>query len=342
MPWGYIVRRLLIAVLQIVGITLAVFFLIRLLPADPVARLVGFNASDEVYKQAEASLGLDRSIWHQLGAFVGLYPDEQHGILQGDLGISWVSGEPVWSDIRDFLPVTIELISYAFLAAMVVAIPVAMRAAIRPGGIADRGSFVYGLFAGAQPEFWWGLVFIYILFFKLGWAPAPLGRLDPSVDPVDTVTGMVTVDSVLAGRFDALWDALKHLWLPVMTLAFILSGPLMKMVRQNMARVLESDFILYARAAGLPGRTIALMTLRAAFAPTLTLLAILYGFMLGGAVLIEQVFALGGLGQYSIKSILQFDYPAIQGVVLVIAALSLLVYLLLDIAHAILDPRARA
>ena len=199
--------------------------------------------------------------------------------------------------------------------------------------------FVYSLFAGSQPEFWWGLLFVYVFFFQLGIAPAPLGRLSPMTSPPDVVTGFMTVDALLAGQFDVFLEALHHLMLPVITMAFILSGPIIKMVRQNMARALQSDFVLYARASGLSGNRVARYALRAALAPSMTLIGILYGFMLSGAVLTESVFSLGGIGQYSVQAVLAFDYPAIQGVVLVITAISLVVYLALDLIHAAIDPR---
>jgi ABC-type dipeptide/oligopeptide/nickel transport system permease component len=220
-----------------------------------------------------------------------------------------------------------------------VAIPIGMIAALRPGGKADKAVFVYGLFAGSQPEFWWGLLFVYVFFFILNVAPAPLGLYSPLSSPPPFVTGFATIDSLLAGDLALFAEAAHHLMLPVATLVFILSGPIIKMVRQNMARALASDFVLYARASGLPGRTVAAYAFRAAMAPSMTLIGILYGFMLGGAVLVESVFALPGIGQYAVRSILAFDYPAIQGVVLVITAISLIVYLMLDILHAVVDPR---
>ena len=331
----------MVAFLQLLGITVAVFFLIGVPPADPVARLVGFNASDQVYNQAEASLGLNQPLMKQFGLYFGFFPSEQTGLLQGDLGRSWVTNENVLDEIIRFFPVTLELITISFIVATLLALPLGMFSAIRPNGLVDRGVFVYGLMAGAQPEFWWGLLFIYVFFVVLGWAPAPLGQLGPLTEAPETVTGFLTIDSLIAGNWEVFVEALTHLWLPVMTLVLILSGPIIKMIRQNMLRVLESDFILYANSAGLPARTIAAYTFRAAFAPALTLVGILYGFMLGGAVLVEKVFSLGGLGQYSVRSILQFDYPAIQGVVLVITAFSLLIYLALDVFHAWMDPRIR-
>jgi ABC-type dipeptide/oligopeptide/nickel transport system permease component len=253
-----------------------------------------------------------------------------------------VSNSRIVSEIGQFLPVTLELITLGFLLAFLVAIPVGMLGALNPGGKTDKGVFVYSLFAGSQPEFWWGLLFVYVFFFQLGWAPPPLGRLSPMTSPPDTVTGFMLVDTLIAGEARKFVEALHHLMLPVLVLAFILSGPIIKMVRQNMARALQSDFVLYANAIGLPRKRVARYALRAAMAPSMTLIGILYGFMLSGAVLVESVFSLGGIGQYAIRSVLAFDYPAIQGVVLVITAISLLVYLLLDLIHAAIDPRIAA
>lgn len=336
----FVARRLVIAVVQVAAITIAVFLLIRALPADPVATRVGFNASPDVYRKAKSDLGLDRSTLSQLGTYLGGSSSER-GLLAGNLGTSWASGSTVASEIGDSLPVTLELISLSFLLAGAIAIPLGMRTARRPGKALDKAVFGYGLFAGAAPEFWWGLMLVFVFYFKLGWAPAPLGRLSPQLQAPTQRTGAILVDSLLAGRLDAFWDGLKHLVLPVVTLAFILSGPIMKMVRQSTTRVLGSDFVLYAQAAGLPPRQVSRSTLRAAFGPVLTLIGILYGFMLGGAVLVESVFSLGGLGQYSVKSVLEFNYPSIQGVVLVITVLSLVIYLVLDVLLAMLDPRAR-
>jgi ABC-type dipeptide/oligopeptide/nickel transport system permease component len=334
MAW-FIARRLATAVAQLVGLVLVVFFAIRLLPADPVARLVGMNATRDAYLSSQHALGLDRPVWQQLVSYMG-------GLAQGDLGTSWVTGSKVADDIGRTLPVTIELITISFTLAFLISVPLGMLCALRPGGVADGMTFGYSLFAGSQPEFWWGLLFIYVFFAQLGWAPPPLGRLDPMATAPRVVTGFITVDSLLAGNMVAFRDGLDHLMLPVATKVFVLSGPIVKMVRQNMVRVLASDYVLYGRASGLrPGR-IAVIALKNALAPALTLLGVLYGYILGGAVLIETVFSLPGIGQYAVQSVLAFDYPAIQGVILVIAAISLFVYLALDVLHAMLDPRLAA
>ena len=336
---SYIFRRILIGLIQAAGITLVIFFVIRALPADPVARLVGFNSTEDVYNQAKASLGLDRTVSEQLGDFVGT---DGSGVITGDLGTSWVTGSSVTSEIITTLPITLQLVVLSFVLAMAVAVPVGVATAKRPGGKLDKSVFGYGLFAGAQPEFWWALMFTFFFYFQLGIAPAPLGILDPLMVAPEKVTGFILIDSLITGRFDAFIDALWHLWLPVMTLAFILSGPIIKMTRQSMARVLSSEFILYSRASGLSRKQIARSTLRASLPPVLTLTGILFGFMLGGAVLIEQVFSLNGLGSYSVRAVLNLDYPAIQGTVLVITIISLIVYLILDLVLVFTDPRVKA
>jgi ABC-type dipeptide/oligopeptide/nickel transport system permease component len=334
----FIGRRLATAVIQLMALALIVFFAIRVLPADPVARLVGQNASRDSYLASRHAIGLDRPVLVQLGSYLGVIPGSS-GLLQGDFGRSWVTGDPIAKEIGRTLPVTLELITISFILAFCIAVPLGMICALRPGGIADKITFGYSLFAGSQPEFWWGLLFIFCFFAVLGWAPPPLGRLDPMLTPPPSVTGFITVDSILAGNWATFWDGVQHLALPVLTKIFVLSGPIVKMVRQNMTRVMASDYILYEQASGISSGRIAMIALKNALAPALTLLGILYGYILGGAVLIETVFSLGGIGQYAVSAVLAFDYPAIQAVVLVIAAISLFVYLALDVVHALLDPR---
>jgi ABC-type dipeptide/oligopeptide/nickel transport system permease component len=333
----FILRRLATGAVQLVVLVLAIFFLIRLLPADPASRLVGLNASAETLAAARHTLGLDQPVLLQLAHYLGV--SGTSGLLQGNLGTAWTSGAPVLTEIRQSLPITIELITLSFLIAFLVAFPIGTLCATRPGGLGDRATFLFSLFAGSQPEFWWGVLFVYIFFFVLGWVPPPLGRLDPLSIPPPVVTGFITVDSILDNNIPALLDGLHHLALPVATKAFVLSGPLIKMIRQNMVRALGSDYILYAESCGLPPRRIAAYALRNALAPTLTLVGVLYGYVLGGAVLIETIFSLGGIGQYAVTSVLNIDYPAIQGVVLVITAVSLIIYLTLDVLQVILDPR---
>lgn len=333
----FILKRLVIGALQMLGLTLAVFFLVRLLPADPVSRLVGLNASPEAYAQAQRSLGLDKPVLTQLLDYLGLGAGP--GLLQGNLGTSWLTNATVVAEIGASLPTTLELLTYSFAVTLLIAIPVGVASAANPGKLVDKVVFVYGLFGGSQPEFWWGLLFVLIFFAQLNVAPAPLGMIDPLLMPPPRLTGFYTLDAILAGDITALLDIFHHLMLPILTMVFVLSGPVIKMARQSMIRAQASDYILYANAAGLRQSQVTRYSMRAAIAPTITLVGILYGVMLGGAVLVESVYSLGGIGQYAVRSVLAFDYPSIQGIVLVITAISLLIYLALDILYAIIDPR---
>ena len=339
MSLHFLLRRLAIGVVQLVAVAIVVFFAIRLLPADPVARYVGLNASPAAYAAARAHLGVDTPLLTQLGEFLGVETSRGPGLLQGSLGSSWVSGTPVTEEIAAFLPVTLELITWSFIVAVVFGFAVGVWGALRPGGLADKFTLYFGLFAGSQPEFCWGLLFVFVFFEKLGVAPGPVGRLSPLSTPPERITGVMTFDTLLRGEPRLFVEAVHYLLLPVATLAFVLSGPIIKMVRENLTRSLKSDFVLYATASGLERKAVVRIALRAALAPSMTLIGVLYAYMIGGAVLVESIFALGGLGQYAIRSILAFDYPAIQGVVLTISALSLLVYLLVDVLHAAVDPR---
>ena len=234
----FIAKRLLIALLQLVGLALAVFFLIRALNADPVARLVGLNASPEAYKQSAQALGVDRPIFEQLAAFLGLI-EGKPGLLQGSFGVSWVTNDSVMKELASTLPVTIEIVTFSLLASFLLALPLGLASARKPGGTADRISKFWGLFAGAQPDYWWGLLFVFIFYFLLNVAPPPMGRIDALLTEPRSITGFITVDAILYGRVDVLLSAVHHLMLPVITLVFVASGAILKMVRTNTLRALQ-------------------------------------------------------------------------------------------------------
>lgn len=184
-----------------------------------------------------------------------------------------------------------------------------------------------------------GYTLYFYFFVYFGIAPGPLGRLSPLTEAPLVITGAITIDSLIAGRIDIFFEALWYLSLPVLTLAFVLSGPIIKMVRENLIQALDADYILYAKASGISSNRIARDALRVSISPTITLIGILFGYMIGGSVLVERIFSISGIGQYSIQSILAFDYPAIQGVVLTISSITLLIFLIVDILHALIDPR---
>jgi ABC-type dipeptide/oligopeptide/nickel transport system permease component len=330
----YAARRLLVLIPQAAAILTATFIFVRLLPGDPVAAALGSLATEDQIRSLRAQFGLDKSIPDQFWVYL-------RGFVHGDLGTSWYTAQPVLSDLGHRFPATLELVSYSLLLALLIGIPLGLLLAIRPGGILDRASFGYGMFAGSLPEFWWGLVLLFIFFSQLGWFPAPLGRISAGAPPPTHITGMYALDSLLTGNWHMLKDSVAHLALPVFTLVFVIAGPIMKMTRENMIRVLESDYILCARSLGLSPRTVGWRALRDALPPVVNLIGISYGYLIGGAVLVETVFSWGGAGQYAVKAISNSDYAAIQGIVLFAALFSLVVYFVVDVLHLVLDPRLR-
>ncbi len=330
--WRYLLRRLLFVVPQLVGITFITFLLIQLVPGDPARLMLGPLASEETIHLLRDHMGLNRSWPEQYGLYVW------HA-MHGDLGSSWQSGNPVAKDLRQRLPATLELITYSLLLAVSIAIPLGVRAARKPGKISDRFAFGYGLVAGALPEFWLGLILILVLYVKLGWAAAPDGRLDVGVNPPTRITGAYTIDSLVTGNWAALGSAYKHLVLPGMTLTIVTIGPILKMTRSTMQQMLASDFTRYARLCGLPEKLVGRYALRNALPPVVTLVAVLYSFLIGGAVLVEVVFGWGGAGQYAVQGVLNADFSVVQGFVLVAAIISLVVYLIVDLIYLAIDPR---
>jgi peptide/nickel transport system permease protein len=330
--WRYLGRRLLFVVPQLIGITFITFLLVQLIPGDPARLMLGPLASEETIHLLRDHMGLNRSFPEQYVLYVW------HA-LHGDLGSSWQSGNPVATDLRQRLPATLELITYSLLLSVLIAIPLGVRAARRPGKVSDRFSFGYGLVAGALPEFWLGLILILIFYVKLGWSAAPDGRLDVGVDPPTRITGAYTIDALFTANWTALESALKHLVLPVATLTITTVGPILKMTRSTMQQMLASDFTRYARLCGLPEPLIGRYALRNALPPVVTLVAVLYSFLIGGAVLVEVVFGWGGAGQYAVQGVLNADFAVVQGFVLVAAVISLVVYLIVDLVYLAIDPR---
>jgi ABC-type dipeptide/oligopeptide/nickel transport system permease component len=296
--------------------------------------IAGPLATKDVIASVRQQMGLDHPIWDQYLMYLGR-------VLHGDLGRSWLTSSQVTADILQRLPATFELITLALILAFCIAIPLGMLSALRPGTITDRLVSAYGMFAGAMPDFWWGLFLVFVLFGKLRVVSVPIGRLSLSVLPPPQVTGLLTVDSILGGDWPALWSALGHLALPAFTLAFVYAGPILKMARTTMSQALLGNFIQYAKASGLPRHLIARYALRNALLPVITMTGITYGYLIGGAVLIEQIFAWGGLGQYAVQAITSSDYMAVSGVVLTTTVFSLLVYLAVDLLYLAVDPRIR-
>lgn len=335
----YVASRLVQVIPQLVIVAVVTFVLLRLLPANPVTEIVGPTATQATYALEKQKLGLSASLLSQLGTFFS-------NLAHGSFGISWQSNLPVRGEIGQHLPITLQLVVMAVAVALLVGIPlgyVLSTGNSRSTGRRRQHRFlrIFSLFAGSQPDFWWGLVFIYLFFYLIRIFPAPLGILSLTATPPRTITGFILIDSLLTGQIGTFFDALDHFALPVLTLAFVVVGPIIRMTSQGMRTEVNADYVLYARAAGLSRLRIALYIIRNGLAPVLTLTGVLFGVLLGGAVLVETVFSLNGLGVYTLQSVLALNYPSIEGSVVVLTAIALLVYIVMDILYALLDPRVR-
>ncbi|MDO9714078.1 ABC transporter permease [Paracraurococcus lichenis] len=331
-PLQIVSARAAMLVPQLFAVTLVTFVMVRLLPGDPALLLLGNMATPEAIASLRSRLGLDRSVWEQFLLYLGR-------VAHGDLGTSIFTSQPVVADLAQRAPATLELITYAMLATILIAVPVALASAVRSGGAADRASKVYGLVAGALPDFWVALLLIYLLFHLAGVAAPPFGRIDNFVPPPPRVTGFYTVDSLLSGDTEAFLSAAGRLVLPVATIALVNAGALMKLTRAVFEEAWRSDYAMHARASGLPERIIVRIAFRNSLPPLITLVGFMTGFLLGAAVLVETIFAWGGLGQYAVQAVVNSDYPALQGFVLVAAAFVLTVYTAVDVLYEIVDPR---
>jgi peptide/nickel transport system permease protein len=328
----HVLVRVALVIPQMLALTAVVFLLVRLLPGDPViARLGGF-APDAAVESLTKQLGLDQPIHIQ-------YIQYMNALLHGDLGDSWRTAQPVMLDLKLRLPATLELLLLGMGLAAVVGMGLGVITALAPGGLVDRVTLLYGLLAGALPEFYIGLILIYVFFHLLGIAPNPAGRLSLLALPPPRVTGMYLIDSALAGQWDTFRDAASHLVLPVATLAFWQAGAILKMTRSTMLQILDGDFVAYARVVGLEAKFVRRYAFRNALPPVISLTITIFAILLGAVVLIEQVFSWGGLGQYSVQSVTSSDWEAITGFLMLASTISLLLFVVMDMLYAIIDPR---
>lgn len=329
---AYIGRRLLFIAPQLLGIVLVSFLLIKTIPGDPAVLMLGPTATPEAIASLRAKMGLDQPLITQFGIYV-------KALVQGDLGTSWQTTRPVLEDLLQRFPATVELVTFGLLTAILIGVPLGLASAVRPNGWIARFADFYGLSAGAVPDFWLALVFIYVFYTLLGWLPAPLGRIDLSIIPPAQVTGIYTIDSLLARDWEAFASAAAHLVLPVATLGLINAGPILKMTHATVERMLQADFSRYEVLCGMPPNRVVRSALRNALPSVITIIGVLYGFLIGGAVLVEIVFSWGGAGQYAVQGVLNSDIYPVLGFVLFSAIFSLVVYLVVDLIYFAIDPR---
>jgi peptide/nickel transport system permease protein len=317
----------------LLGVSIVVFFMVRAIPGDPAQLLLGQQATQEQVQQVRENMGLDKPVIVQYGIFLA-------DALRGDLGESIVTGRPVTTELLERFPATLELTAFAMLVAVVVGVPVGVISAVKQYSWLDKFTSVLALTGISMPIFWLAMILIVIFFVNLQLLPFP-GRLSTGY-AVTSITGLVLVDSLLTLNFAAFWDGLKHLILPAIALGTIPMAVVMRMTRSSMLEVMGEDYVRTARAKGVaPWWVIFKHALRNAMLPTVTVIGLQTGLLMGGAVITETIFSWPGVGQIAWDSVNRRDYAMIQGVVLYGAALFVLVNLIVDILYAVLDPRVR-
>jgi peptide/nickel transport system permease protein len=332
--FGFIARRITGLLLVMIGVSIITFILAHLVPVDPAAAALGQNAREEQIAAYREQLGLDRPVVEQYFVYVSR-------LLQGDLGTSIRTRRPVVDDLRDFLPATLELSLAALLVSLFLGIPLGMAAALRRNSWIDALARVLALIGGSIPIFYLGLLLISLFYRQLQWLPGP-GRLDSTLNPPESITGLYTVDALLTGNWEVLQNSLYHLVLPAITLGYFSTAVLLRMTRSSMLEVLSQDYIRTARAKGLAYSVVVWRhALRNALPPIITTVGITFGSLLSGAVLTETIFNWPGLGRYATTSVTSLDFPAVMGVTLVAAIVYPLVNTLVDIGYTFVDPRIR-
>jgi peptide/nickel transport system permease protein len=328
----YIARRLALLPPLLVGVSLLLFVLTHLVPADPAKLIAGEHAGPEQIAAVRHAFGLDRSLPTQYWIFLAR-------LARGDLGMSMRTNGPVLSDLREYFPATLELTAAAMLVTIVIGVPLGVVAAIGRGSASDLLAQLTSLTGLSFPIFFFGLLIQLIFSRWLGWFPLA-GRLSTGQVSPTHITGLYLIDSLLAGNLATFRDALDHLVLPTLTLALASVAPTVRMTRSTMLDILSQDYVRTAWAKGLAARTVYIRhALRNALIPVVTILGLYASALLGGVFLVELIFAWPGLGLYSVEGILALDYSAIMGTALVITIVYVIINLAVDVIYAFLDPR---
>ena len=325
----------LVLATTLLGLVAVTFFIGRVVPIDPVIAIVGDRAPAHVYERARQELGLDRPLIEQFAIYV-------KKAATGDFGNSVLTTNPVMTDIANAFPATFELATLGTLIGTIIGIPLGVLAAVRRGSLIDQIVRLLGLVGYSIPIFWLGLMGLLLFYAKLGWVAGP-GRIDVTYSYLYTpVTGIVLIDTLMQGQWDAFWDAVSHIILPACLLGYFSLAYISRMTRSFMLNELAQEYVIAARVKGLSEmRVIWRHALRNAAVPLVTVIALSYANLLEGSVLTETVFAWPGLGQYITNSLQNADMNAVLGGTLVIGAIFVLLNLVSDLLYRLLDPRTR-
>lgn len=329
----YILKRILMVIPVLLGVTIIIFFITRVLASDPAPVVLGEHATAEAMAAWRADYGLDDPIWMQYVNFLV-------SAIQGDLGTSYYTHTPVASELAARVPATAELALCAIIVASICGIALGVLAAVKKNKLADNASMVLALIGVSMPVFWSGILLILLFSATLHILPSS-GRVTPLLQPTGG-TGFFIFDTIAKGDFEALGDVLVHLVLPTVTLSLYSMAIITRMTRSSMLETLNADYIRTARAKGLAKRSVNVKhALRNAMLPVSTVIGLQLGSLLGGALLTETVFAWPGIGKFAVDCVLKSDFPVVQGVVLLVAVIFVFMNLLVDIIYAWLDPRIK-
>jgi peptide/nickel transport system permease protein len=322
-----------------IGLLAVTFFISRVVPIDPALSILGDRATEAQLAEVRTKLGLDEPLWKQFAIYVG-------DAVQGDLGTSIRTKEPVLDEVKRAFPATLELSTLATIIGVLVGVPAGVLAATRPGSLADQIVRLVGLMGYSMPVFWLGLVGLLIFYGQLGWVSGP-GRLDPAFDmmlqfEIEQRTGLILLDTALAGRWDMFWNAFSHIILPAGLLGYVSMAYISRMTRSFMMNELGQEYVTTARVKGMPERRVIWVhAMRNVMVPLITVIALSYASLLEGAVLTETIFAWPGLGSYITNALLVNDMPAVLGGTIVVGAAFIGLNLLSDLLYRLVDPRAR-
>lgn len=331
----YLLRRVGISLITVVGLALVVFLVVRILPGDAAAARLGPEASADDIAALRAKLGLDQPLIVQLGDYLW-------GLLQGDLGTAVSTGRSVSDELFSRLPATIELAIAGLLVALVIGFPLGMLAAARRGRPSDAVARVFAVLGSSMAPVWLGLLLIFGLYSVLHLFPGPVGRLPIGMPPPTRITGMYVLDGLLTGNLPAAGEAMRFLALPALTLGIGASAAVLKMVRSAMIATSESGFVRTARAYGVPGREILWRDqLRNAMLQVLTAIGLVFGFLLGGNVIVERLFSWPGMGRVAFDALGSNDLELLQGYALIIGVIYIALNFAVDLLYGVIDPRIR-
>lgn len=330
----YLLKRFVSLVFVVFSMTIIIFLVIYLLPADPARAVLGPSATNEQVEQKQKELGLDEPLLVQYGKYV-------KNLLRFNLGTSIQSGRPVSEEIGTRLGATIELTLASLIVYLVLAVFLGSVAALKRGGPLDGGIRMLSVLGISIPGYWLALVLQFLLFFKLGWLPSGM-RLPVGAVPPETITGLYVLDSILTGNWEVLRLSLMHLVMPVICLTTGCTGVTVRMMRGQLLQELRQEYIRTARSKGiLEAGVVMKHAMRNAISPIMTIVGMQAGGMIGGTVLIEKIFNWPGLGNYALVSIRAFDLYVVAGIALIMSVVYVLISLVIDILYVVIDPRVR-